>query len=155
MRTFAKKINRLKMNHFSLKEISNLQEMLPNLPIVQQLYPSFTAEQYESLLQKMLPHNYFQLVVFEGETPVGLTGFWLGHKLWCEKYLEIDNLIVHPDHRSKGIGKLIVDYLTEKAKNEGCSMLALDSYTDNFPAHKFFYNEGFVPRGFHFIKKLS
>jgi GNAT superfamily N-acetyltransferase len=30
---------------------------------------------------------------------------WFGIKLWCGKYLEIDNFIVHPEHRKKGIGK--------------------------------------------------
>ena len=45
--------------------------------------------------------------------------------------------------------------MVEIAKNEGCSMLALDSYTSNFKAHKFFYNQGFAPKGFHFIKILD
>ncbi len=45
--------------------------------------------------------------------------------------------------------------IREKAIAENCQMLALDAYTDNFPAHKFFMNVGFVPRGFHFIQKLK
>lgn len=143
------------MLNFTIKEISTLETMMKSLSLVQQLYPNYTSIQYQLLLEKMLPHNYYQLTVLDGEIPVGLSGFWIGHKLWCQKYLEIDNLIVHNEYRSKGIGKMIVEYLTEKGKKEGCSMLALDSYTDNFQAHKFFYNEGFVPRGFHFIKKLD
>lgn len=142
------------MPSFTLRELTTLPEMIPHLSLVQKLYPNFTASYYQTLLEKMIPHNYSQLAIFDADVCVGLTGFWLGHKLWCDKYLELDNLVVHPDYRSLGIGKLIVTYLTEKGKQEGCSMLALDSYTDNFAAHKFFYNEGFVPRGFHFIKKL-
>jgi hypothetical protein len=50
---------------------------------------------------------------------------------------------------------MIFDYLAEKAKQEECSMVSLDSYTSNFKAHKFFYNEGFAPKGFHFINILD
>jgi hypothetical protein len=43
----------------------------------------------------------------------------------------------------------------QRAIDEKCTMLALDSYTTNFKAHKFFYNAGFEPKGFHFIRILN
>ncbi|MEY4793015.1 MAG: hypothetical protein RIT34_1824, partial [Bacteroidota bacterium] len=45
--------------------------------------------------------------------------------------------------------------LEQKAIDESCNMLALDSYTSNFKAHKFFYNQGYGPKGFHFVKLLN
>jgi GNAT superfamily N-acetyltransferase len=86
---------------------------------------------------------------------LGLTGYWIGTKLWCGKYLEIDNLIVSEKQRSTGVGKRMFDYLTSKATQENCTMMALDSYTSNFKAHKFFYNQSFAPKGFHFIRVLK
>src|SRR3989338_3419327 len=47
------------------------------------------------------------------------------------------------------------DYMKNFAELEGCTMLALDSYTDNFRAHKFFYKKGYIPRGFRFIQVLK
>lgn len=138
-----------------LKEITTKAEMLQQLPLIQQLYPEFTEQIYSDLLDEMLPNNYKQIVAFESETPVGLSGFWVGTKLWCGKYLELDNVIVHPNHRSKGVGKLLTEYLNKKAIDLGCKVVALDAYTNNFPAHKFYYNLGFVPKGFHFVKFLE
>jgi hypothetical protein len=43
----------------------------------------------------MIPNNYKQIAVFEGDVCVGLSGLWSGTKLWSGKYLEIDNFIVH------------------------------------------------------------
>jgi ribosomal protein S18 acetylase RimI-like enzyme len=43
------------------------------------------------------------------------------------KYLEIDNFIVHPEHRKKGIGKIMTDYVDAKAKELGCTMIVLDA----------------------------
>ena len=45
--------------------------------------------------------------------------------------------------------------LLKEFLDEQCTMLALDSYTTNFKAHKFFYGQGFAPRGFHFINILD
>jgi ribosomal protein S18 acetylase RimI-like enzyme len=75
----------------------------------------------------MVPHNYKQLAVFENEICIAVTGFWTGTKLWSGKYIEIDNFIVHPEHRSKGLGKMMTDYIDVKAKEENCSMIVLDA----------------------------
>jgi ribosomal protein S18 acetylase RimI-like enzyme len=139
----------------TLKELKTLPEMLEQLHLIQQLYPDYTIEIYADLLEEMLPNNYKQVVVYENEQSVGLSGFWVGTKLWCGKYLELDNVIVHPNHRSRGVGKLLTEYLNKKAVEMGCKVVALDAYTNNFPAHKFYYNHGFVPKGFHFVKFLE
>jgi ribosomal protein S18 acetylase RimI-like enzyme len=74
------------------------------------------VRKYESYLKEMVPHNYKQLAVFENEICIAVTGFWTGTKLWSGKYIEIDNFIVHPEHRSKGLGKMMTDYIDVKAK---------------------------------------
>ena len=138
-----------------LKELMTKEEMLEQLPLIQQLYPEFNEHIYANLLDEMLPNNYRQIVALENDAPIGLSGFWVGTKLWCGKYLELDNVIVHPNHRSKGVGKLLTTYLNQKAIELGCKLVALDAYTTNFSAHKFYYNHGFVPKGFHFVKFLE
>jgi GNAT superfamily N-acetyltransferase len=130
-------------------------QMLAHLDVLQELYPSLTYEQYNQELELMLPHNYGQLAVYEESRCIAICGFWIGNKLWIGKYLELDNIVVCAGHRSKGVGDLIFTTLEQKGKEEQCNMLALDSYTTNFKAHKFFYNQGFAPKGFHFIKLLN
>ena len=138
-----------------VRELIDKEEMLKNLPVLQDLYPSLTLSEYSSELDLMLPHNYGQVGVFEGDICLGLSGFWIGTKLWCGKYLELDNIVVSKTQRSQGIGKLMFDFLHKKALENDCTMLSLDSYTTNFNAHKFFYKEGFAPKGFHFINILK
>ena len=136
-------------------ELTSVEEMMGTYDVLTELYPSLTKEEYANELVFMTQHNYTQVVVMENEHCLGVSGVWIGNKLWCGKYLEIDNIIVSEKIRSKGVGKMIVDYLEEKAKTLGCNMMALDSYTTNFKAHKFFYNQGFSPKGFHFIHLLD
>lgn len=138
-----------------LIEFTNVEEMLTSYEVLIELYPTLSFVEYENELSFMVKHNYTQVVVKDAGSIVGVSGVWLGYKLWCGKYLEIDNIVVSSKARSRGVGKIMVDFLASKAQELGCSMMALDSYTSNFKAHKFFYNKGFVPKGFHFIHLLN
>ena len=129
--------------------------MLAQIETMQHLYPKLSNEKYESYLLDMVPHNYIQIAVFDNGTCVGLTGLWSVTKLWSGKYLEIDNFIVHPDHRSKGVGKMMTDYINQKALDLGCTNIVLDAFTTNFTAHRFYYNQGYGAKGFHFVKILN
>jgi GNAT superfamily N-acetyltransferase len=125
------------------------------IEIIRYLYPTISEDKYKAYLELMLPHNYSQVAVFQGDECLGLTGLWYGVKLWSGKYMEIDNFIVHPKHRSKGIGKMLTDFVNQKATDLECTMIVLDAYTQNFTAHRFYYNQGYAPRGFHFTKILN
>lgn len=131
------------------------QQMLAQLDVLQGLYPSLTMAQYATELDLMLPLNYSQLAVFDQDECIAICGIWIGNKLWVGKYLELDNIVVKEAYRSRGVGDLIFKTLEQKAHQENCNMLSLDSYTSNFKAHKFFYNQGYSPKGFHFIKLLN
>lgn len=137
------------------RELTTVAEMLNNIELMRFLYPTFTFEKYEAYLKDMVPHNYKQLAVYENDICVAVTGFWTATKLWSGRYIEIDNFIVHPEHRSKGLGKMMTDYIDVKAKEEGCSMIVLDAFTGNFTAHRFYYNQGYGPKGFHFVKIIN
>ncbi|MBC7525243.1 MAG: GNAT family N-acetyltransferase [Flavobacterium sp.] len=143
------------MHNLKIIELTTIKEMLEQIEIIRFLYPSMPVDRYESFLTDMIPKNYKQVVVFENNECVGLSGFWFGTKLWTGKYLEIDNFIVHPNYREKGIGKILTQYIDEKAKELNCTCVVLDAFTGNFVAHKFYYNQGYVPRGFHFIKTID
>ena len=138
-----------------LIESKTKAEMSKNLPLLRQLYPNLTKERYSYLLDEMIPNNYFQLTAKMNDKVIGVTGVWIGHKIWSGKYLELDNVIVHEDYRSLKVGAEMTEYLIKKAKELDCDMLGLDVYTDNFRGIKFYMNNGFNPTGFHMIKRLK
>jgi len=138
-----------------IKELTTKTEMLEQLAVMQELYPQLTETYYSELLDQMLPHNYGQIGVFEADKCLGISGYWHGTKLWCGSYLEMDNVVVIKDARGTGAGKMLSAYLDQKANELGCHIMTLDAYTNNFQAHRFYYNQGYAPRGFHFIKMLQ
>jgi ribosomal protein S18 acetylase RimI-like enzyme len=137
-----------------LRTLATVEEMMPQLPLIQQLTPSLTTAEYRSLLEAMVPHRYAMLAAFEGDACLGLSGYWIGHKLYCGRYLEIDNFVVDAGHRSRGIGQLLVDELIRIAQRESCVNVMLDAYLENTAGHRFYERHGFVKRGYHFIRPL-
>jgi GNAT superfamily N-acetyltransferase len=139
----------------TIKELKSVEEIVAQYEMITFSYPNMDKEKYEAYISEMVLHNYIQIAVFDGDKCIALSGLWQGVKLWTGKYLELDNFIVHPDYRKRGIGKMITDYADQKAKDLECTCIVLDAFTYNFVAHKFYYNLGYEPRGFHFIKTIN
>ena len=135
--------------------LTQKEEMLQQLEILQQLYPDYTIEKYGTLLDAILKGYYKQIIVTENSKTIALTGVWIGTKLWCGKYVEIDNFVVHEDFRGRKIGDILIEEVNKMAKEVGANQICLDAYTTNFTAGKFYINHGFVPKGFHFVKFLN
>lgn len=142
-------------NNMEIRELLTLEQMMEQLELMQQLYPKMTPEKYQLFLSEMIPKKYIQIGVFKQGKCLGITGCWSSTKLWSGNYLEIDNFVVDKHHRSSGIGKMLTNYIEEKAKNQNCTNIVLDAFTTNFDAHRFYYNQGYGPKGFHFVKILD
>jgi GNAT superfamily N-acetyltransferase len=101
-------------------------------------------------------HPHYQLLgAFLDERLAGVCGAWIATKIWCGRYLEIDNLVIDPELRSFGIGSQLIGRLEELAREAGCQVMVLDSYTSNHPSHRLYHRLGFEIWGFHFVKPLG
>ncbi len=135
-----------------IKYCTTKEQMFKHHKILQELYQEdFTERKYSDLLDEILNGSYQQIALYENEECVALTGIWTGTKLWCGKFVEIDNFVVSENKRGQKIGKLLVDEVKKYAKKINANQIALDAYTTNFGAMKFYINEGFIPKGFHYI----
>lgn len=64
-----------------------------------------------------------------------------------ENVIVIHRLAVSPEHQSKGIARLLMDFAEEFALKENYSSIRLDSYSQNKRALKFYENRGYQKRG--------
>lgn len=115
---------------------------------------SVSEELLKERLQEMVQQNYECLGVFDAETLIGVCGLWFQTRHYAGKSVEMDHVIIDDAYRSHGIGKMLVEFVSDYAKKKSCNWVELNSYVHNFPSHKFFYNQGFVAKGYHFVKEL-
>lgn len=83
------------------------------------------------------------LVADEGETLIGICSAYLD--LLSVRYGQrcfVEDLAVHPDHRSRGIGKALLEEARRWAAAHGATHLELDSGTARKDAHRFYEREG-------------
>lgn len=97
--------------------------------------------------------HYLPIGAFDGDTLIGFGGAWIATKIWCGRYLEIDNIVVHPNHRSRGVGAALMSYFETLANKKDCNITVLDSYTSNHDSHRFYHRHGYQIWGFHFVKQ--
>lgn len=138
--------------HFQI--CTQKKEMLPHWALISQLNPAVTEDYLGEVLDDMIAHGYVMILIWDGDFCAGLSGVWVSTKIYSGKYLEMDNVVIDQGYRSKGLGKLLTDYVTQYAIEAGCRTMMLDAYLENDKAHAFYERAGFVRRGYHFIKKL-
>ncbi|OFW63666.1 hypothetical protein A3A76_04380 [Candidatus Woesebacteria bacterium RIFCSPLOWO2_01_FULL_39_23] len=70
------------------------------------------------------------------------------------KYIEIENIGVNPQHRSKGIGKMLMDEAVGWAKEQKATKLYVSAYWGNERAIDFYKKNGFYESGVEMDKRL-
>ncbi|MCX7914515.1 MAG: GNAT family N-acetyltransferase [Thermodesulfovibrionales bacterium] len=73
----------------------------------------------------------------------------LGHKGTPSGIVE--DIVVHPQWRRKGIGKSIIQFAMERCKEKGCYKLTLSSNMKRLDAHLFYDSVGFKKHGYSFV----
>lgn len=106
-------------------------------------------------LQEMVQQNYECIGIYDGQKLIGTCGLWFQTRHYSGKNVEMDHIIIDGSYRGHGIGQQLVEFVTTYAREKSCRWIELNSYVHNFPSHKFFYNQGFVAKGYHFVKELD
>lgn len=63
----------------------------------------------------------------------------------------VEDVVVHPQHRSQGIGRQMMEHARTLAREAGCYKLALSSNHQRTRAHAFYESLGFERHGISFV----
>ena len=139
---------------FEIKElVTGDMEQIVELTTL--LNPDKPKELLVERQKQMFEFSHYQcLGFFHKGNLIGLTSCWTTVKLYSGKQVEVDNVIIDTRLQSKGYGKIFFDLVEEWAKNNDCETIELNTYTDNYRSHKFYFNMGYQIGGFHFQKTI-
>ena len=84
------------------------------------------------------------LLALDGGRPVGVAVCFLGFSTFSARpLLNLHDLAVLPEHRDRGIGRLLLAAVEERARRRGCCKLTLEVREDNHGARALYEREGF------------
>ncbi len=133
----------------------DLKELDVAWGVVKQLREQLTYDEFEDLIYDMRAREYTMLGIFQKEELISYAGVIVQTNLYHKRHLFVDELVTDVKYRSKGYGKMMLEYLKDYAKMGMCKSIVLSSGLTRKEAHKFYEKEGFAKKSFVFVKELS
>jgi hypothetical protein len=131
------------------------ENILIILPLLKELN-SYTDENIlkDRILDMSNSPNYKCVGVYMNTKLIGISGLWFLTRHYCGKTIEPDHVVIASEFRSKGISKILFEWIYNYTKNIGYEATELNTYIENTKSHQFYENEGFKKLGYHYLKKI-
>ena len=95
--------------------------------LTQLLNPDKTKKILAKRQEQMFKLNsYYCFGFYFNDELVGVSSVWEMVKLYSGRQIEIDNLIIHPEFQSKGIGTKFIKHIEAWAKKRKCKTIELN-----------------------------
>ncbi|MDO1500219.1 GNAT family N-acetyltransferase [Winogradskyella maritima] len=104
------------------------------------------------LQERLAKKDAVIFIAYKNETPVGFTQLYpLFSSVSMQPMYLLNDLYIHPDYRSQGIGEALINKAKALCKTEGQKGLAIQTESDNRAQH-LYQRLGFEPDGdLHFF----
>ena len=140
----------------SIAEVAPADERLPAVfEVMQELRTHLSLDDFLRLYEEAYPEGYRVAAAFDGDEPRAVAGYRIATNLISGRHLYVDDLVTADRWRSHGYGRQLNDYLVQKAREEGCGSIQLDSGVHRGDAHRFYFREQYRVTSFHFGRYLG
>jgi GNAT superfamily N-acetyltransferase len=123
-------------------------------PVMRQLRTQLSEDEFLSRVKRQQAGGYRLAFVESGGDVRAVAGFRMIDNLAGGRILYVDDLVTDSAERSRGHGRALLEWLADRAREEGCQNLELDSGVQRFDAHRFYLANRMVISSHHFRLKL-
>jgi GNAT superfamily N-acetyltransferase len=126
-------------------------------PLLRELRPHIAdqAELVDRVQRQRATERGWRLIYVEQDgVPVAAASCRILEHLAWGKVLYVDDLICAESQRGKGFAESLMAWVENRARQEGCAEMHLDSGVQRVRAHHFYFRQGLSISSFHFGKKL-
>lgn len=121
-----------------------------------ELRPHVPADGFVERIRRQQRQAGYRMACVEVNGDVrAVGGFRVGEYLAWGKTMYVDDLVTSAAARSQGLGGLLLDWLVNLARREGCDQFHLDSGVQRFDAHRFYLMKRMKITSHHFAMELK
>ncbi len=132
------------------------EQILRCFPVMVQLRPRLTEPEFlERVKRQKQTANYTLACLIEDGTVLSVAGFRISECLFYGPFLYVDDLVTDESARSRGFGGLLLDWLVDHARCNGCEALTLDSGVQRADAHRFYVSHDMQMDCYHFALRFK
>jgi GNAT superfamily N-acetyltransferase len=119
--------------------------------------PRYDIDDARAAVQRTIGGEFSDvLLAVDGDTVVGMLALYVdflmiryGLRCWLEDF------VVLPSHRSRGIGKALLDAAADWARTHGCTHIQLNSFNARVDAHRFYVANGMMQDSLSFNLQIA
>ncbi|MEJ2362422.1 MAG: GNAT family N-acetyltransferase [Gammaproteobacteria bacterium] len=137
-----------------IKSVKSDKEIAACFSVMAQLRPHLIRDEFVSRVRSQMQEGYRMACALDAGEVAAVAGYRIQHGLSWGKYLYVDDLVTDADRRSRGIGKALLQWLVQEARQHNCNEFHLDSGTQRKDAHRFYEREGMDMLAYHFRLSL-
>jgi ribosomal protein S18 acetylase RimI-like enzyme len=134
-----------------LRHVDDVNDVAACFALMRELRPHLSSvAEFVERWRRQTQAGYRLLAAWNDGTPVALAGYRIQENLVHGRFLYVDDLVTNRERRSRGHGELLMRYLFDRTRVEGCKRLVLDTPLDNVLGHRFYYRNGLVATALRF-----
>ncbi|WP_327437751.1 GNAT family N-acetyltransferase [Pseudomonas donghuensis] len=112
------------------------------------------ADAFAQQVRRQAQQGYRLLGAFYGKQLLGLAGVRISENLLYGRFTYVDDLVVAPAMRGLRVGAALLDAARAEGLRSGHAYLVLDTGLHMPLAQRFYYREGLLAKGMHFVQAL-
>ncbi|MCA1063991.1 GNAT family N-acetyltransferase [Rossellomorea sp. AcN35-11] len=139
----------------TVKELLTKGEVIGSYPVMKELRTDLSEAEYLALYDEMKLEGYRLFALCVDDEIVSLAGIVKRVNFYHKHHIFIYDLITSSNHRSKGYGKQLLEYIHTFAEESGADCVALDSGFPRVDAHRFYEEKmGYEKKSYSFRRKV-
>lgn len=124
-------------------------------PIIRQLFPQLDMQTYARRVFVARASGYRMFIGEVQGKAVGVIGIIPNHNIHDGFVTYIEHVVIDKEYRGHGYGSQLIAFAEDRAKEEGCYLVELDTDLGADRAEKLYEASGYKQSGRYYYKELN
>jgi GNAT superfamily N-acetyltransferase len=144
-----------KGDEITIREARSDVDYYKAYPVLLQLIPDLDMQTYAQRVFVARATGYRMFLAEIDEDTIGVIGMIHNHNLHDGFVTYIEQVVIDDKHRGRGFGIMLLEFAENRAREEGCDLIELDTDLGEDMAEAFYKKNGYEICGKYFTKDLS